>query len=1105
MSETVYPVTPGRYLIEASAGTGKTYTITHLVRALVLTGVPVRRILVTTFTKAAAAELKDRILELLNATLAGETDVRRKVLLMLAVSSIDEMTVGTIHSFCQKMLREFALESGGGFETELIPDDSAYAEKLARRFYRSQPAAEDGQAKDYATLREAADQFASQDVDRIVTDDDAVRGEYEYFREHFRAEKERDGVMSFDDLVRLFHDALKRPGGDDLAKKVRERYGAVFVDEFQDTDRLQYGIFDACFPVGCDTVFYMIGDPKQAIYGFRGADVNAYLEAKKTVPPERSFTLSANYRSSPAMIRAVNLIFSDGDTTPGHLTPGVFLQWPSGRDFETIPADDGIPFVSVKPGEANAARFPANDGVALRLRHYRMKKADADAQIYRDVVDEIRWLLSGSCKFEVAAKGSDQTAPVKASDIAILVQRRSEAAKFVSLLNDAGIAASACKAGKIYDTPEAQVMLLLLRAILHPETRWVRGLLLSPFFRMHWREFAADDAVTEPLRDLLAQCGADWAQAGLPAAFLRFLDTPVGDKSSPRANILAGTGGERAITNYLQLMELLYQKETADHLLPEDVLDYLNLAVNGRADGTDAVASADDLGDDNPDQLRLDRDSASVQVMTMFAAKGLEFPIVFIPFPGYSDWSNLLKKGRPVVKKERGVVTVDFTRKDAEIKRSAQEEEFRNRLRLLYVALTRATQLTYLYTQSKTPSDRSSNFVKSVQGAIMVDRADGHLLERWNTDYFASTRDILPTPTAKWCEPLLSDPDNRSERKWDVFATAPDRTGSDLAPRRDVEALERPLVARPLPRVPDTWHMMSFTSFERLYSDLENEDEREPETSADYRDTDAARIVPADEAPETANRFRAFPHGTRPGTLVHEMLEHFTAEFGLFAEARESERSRTIDPILTAALESAGYDSKELLDPLFDGMAYALRTPLPGFDDGFRLCDLGPGDGSAEMEFFLNAPDSLHLGRITEILESTASEAARRIVTPFTRKCDRNGVLNGLIDLVFEHGGRYYIVDWKTNWLGETDADYSPGRVARAMGENMYVLQSYLYAAALLKMFRARGLDYRTHFGGVYYLFLRGLGSGVNGIWHDVPPEPCLNALLGLFEKGTMP
>ena len=1100
MSGTIYPVTPGRYLIEASAGTGKTYTITHLVRALILTGVPARRILVTTFTKAAAAELKDRILELLNSSLPEETDVRRKVLLMLAVGSIDEMTVGTIHSFCQKMLREFALESGGGFETELIPDDSAYVERLARRFYRSRPTGGDGPADDYATLRGAADQFASQDVDRILTDDEAVRREYEYFREHFREEKERDGVLSFDDLVRRFHDALTRPGGDGLARKVRERYGAVFVDEFQDTDRLQYGIFDACFPVGGDTVFYMIGDPKQAIYGFRGADVNAYLEAKKTA--ERSFTLSANYRSSPAMIRAVNLIFSDGDTTPGHLTPGVFLQWPSGRNFKTIPADDGIPFVSVEPGEGSGERFPANDGVALRLRHYRMKKADADAQIYRDVVDEIRWLLSGSCTFEVAAKGGGAPSPVKASDIAILVQRKSEAATFVRMLNDAGIAASACKAGKIYDTQEAQVMLLLLRAILHPETRWVRGLLLSPFYRMHWREFAADDAVTEPLRDLLAQCGADWLQAGLPAAFLRFLDAAVGDMPSPRANILTGAGGERAITNYLQLMELLYRKEAADHLLPEDVLDYLNLAVNGRVGGTDAVASADDLGDDNPDQLRLDRDSASVQVMTMFAAKGLEFPIVFIPFPGYSDWTNLLRKGDPVVKKEHGVVTVDFTRKDTEIKRAAQEEEFRNRLRLLYVALTRASQLTYLYTQSKTPSDRSSNFVKSVQGAIMVDRANEHLLGRWNTDYFASTRDILPTPTAKWCEPLLSNIGAAEERMWDVFATAPDRTGADLAPRRDIDAQGQPLVARPLPRVPDTWRMMSFTSFERLYSDLENEDEREPETSADYRDPDAVRIVTADEVTPAGNRFRAFPHGARAGTLVHEMLESFTAEFGLFAEARESERSRTVDPRLTAALDGAGYDFRDLLDPLFDGMAYALRTPLPGFDDGFRLCDLKPGDGSAEMEFFLNAPDSLDLGRITAILQATATDAARQIVTPFTGKCDRNGVLNGLIDLVFEHGGRYYIVDWKTNWLGETDADYAPGRVARAMGENLYVLQSYLYAAALLKMFRARGLDYPEHFGGVYYLFLRGLGSGMNGIWHDVPPEPCLNALLGLFEKG---
>ena len=376
---------------------------------------------------------------------------------------------------------------------------------------------------------------------------------------------EKNGAMSFNDMIRDLDAALRTDDG--LAKLIRARYQAVFVDEFQDTDRIQYRIFDQCFPKGCPNLFYMIGDPKQAIYAFRGADIYTYLRAKNTA--DDRFTLTKNFRSSPAMIEAVNRMFGDGRMDEGHTTDGVFLQ-------------DDIPFVSIASGKGDSS-FPENPGGSLRLRHYAGKKDECARRIAEDVVREIRYLLSEGCPVRVFEKGGGEedpavSRPLRASDIAILVQRHEEAAGFVAMLNGEGIAASACKSGKVYDTDEAKLMLLLLRCFLHPDMRSVRGLMLSPFFRISAADVAANPAWCESLMKQLADCGRIWAQSGFPAAFLQFLDTPFRGVS-PRGHILSEFNGERVITNLIQLMELLFRKESEEHLLPEDVCSSLNAIV----------------------------------------------------------------------------------------------------------------------------------------------------------------------------------------------------------------------------------------------------------------------------------------------------------------------------------------------------------------------------------------------------------------------------------------------------------------------------------------------------------------------------------------------
>jgi exodeoxyribonuclease V beta subunit len=1164
-----------RYLIEASAGTGKTYTITHLILRLVLMGVPVRKILVTTFSKAAADELKTRILKLLNkefhnrksnskqktesdTTASGkckrgndavpeQEDLfifakrqKERFFLQLAVSSIDEMTVSTIHGFCQKMLREYALKSGNGFETELVPDESEYRDRLIRRYCRNRFYGGDAQNKEsFETLQKAA-KFSSDPVDRDCVEGEALdekqtlcRDVYRYVGKELQAEKDKDGVISYDDIIRDFDAALQKD--DSLAESIRSKYMAVFVDEFQDTDRLQYRIFDKCFPKGCQNIFYMIGDPKQAIYGFRGADIYTYLQAKNTANDQ--FTLIGNFRSSPSMIEAVNRMFSDGDLNAPHETNGVFLQ-------------KGIPFISVQSGAPGD--FPDNPGGSLRLRHFFGTKGDCAPEIMNDVVREIRYLLSEDCTIQVFEEQDDDDEDdddgeekkekpkiprrLRASDIAILVQTHDQAAELVKRLNMEGIAASACKSGKIYDTDEAKLMLLLLRCFLHPDMPSVRGLMLSPFFRFSCDEVISDSVRSESLLRQMAEYGKIWAQSGLPAAFLQFLDTPVSaNGASPRIQILSEFNGERVITNLIQLMELLYQKEAKEHLLPEDVLNSLDLIVDGKA-----KSNSTDESEDNPDQLRLDRDSASVQILTMFAAKGLGFPVVFVPYPAKTDWKRMQQKevayrfNTAAQNAKTPETVLDFGR-NKDNQTITRQEEIRNSLRLLYVSLTRASLVTYLYTQQLSePNGSAINYVNSAQGVILTSHRQSKqnpgktvVEQLWDSGYFEGTGDILPQQLADWWNDL-NEKDEGGDASAGSNAFHIKQNGvferhfgkrTDIGPLRKEDIPENLEEAVFSGTIQDKWSIMSFSSFQNI---LNKRADVERETPADMDEQDA---VPEDESGiETAadadagappvpssdrNLFRDFPHGATVGSMTHKLLEKCAGHFDLFTSGKQDNtaNSDAVESRVIAAMREYGFNPEDdtRKRQLLDGVAHALQISLPKSADGkgagIPLSGIRQDRTVAEMEFFLDAPGSLDLGQILFTLANTASEQTRPLIDWKNASHDGNGILNGIIDLIFEHDNKYYIVDWKTNWLGASDADYAPGRIRATMGKDGYVLQSYLYAAALLQFLRQRGKDYDA-FGGVYYIFLRGLSRGTqNGIWFDVPPLECLDGLLALFRK----
>jgi len=1089
-----YPVERGRYLIEASAGTGKTWTITHLFLRLVLRGVPVGRILVTTFSKAAAAELKERIQNVLREELAAReapgTDaenpaaLREKLLLRLAADSLDEIFIGTIHGFCQKMLHEFPLETGISEDAVLVPDDAQYREFLVRsfcreRYYRSDIPA--GERIQFGNLCRAAAMAPHNPGEVEVRTDEETRiyqDVLEFVQANLQREKERESVLSFDDLIVRFHAALTAPGSR-LGDRVRSRFQAVFVDEFQDTDRLQFEIFDRCFPKESDALFYMIGDPKQAIYEFRGADIYTYLHARDTA--DACYHLTRNFRSTPRMIEAVNRMFGDGDPSEGHTTAGAFLQ-------------EDIPYIAVVSGKGEEA-FPSQRGVAdptLRFRHYVGKTKECDNAIFEDVTREIAWLLSPGNPMkidrEIEENGVKKTvsAPLQASDIAILVPKHDQAARFLKMLNSRNIAASACKSGRIFESVEARVMLFYLEALLDPAEERLRALLLSPLFRVSGQELLEEQIDMSFVREQLRIQAEAWRESGLPSAFYALLDMALPGRGAPRRNILAEAGGERRYTNLMQLMELLYDRESREHLQPDEVVSLLRRAIAGES-GTAGDASADGGVEDNPEQLRLDRDGEAVQILTMFAAKGLEFPVVFVPFPARTAGSRIVygtlanrgwKEGRP---------QLDFTKKDEELAAFTYAEALRSQLRLLYVALTRASYVTYLYTRQLPDNDRrGTNFVNSAQGVLMTDRA---ALRELSPASFYNSKATLPEVPASW----FTHPEG-------VFGRWPERPALTLAASGETRD---DLVCRTPPTVPEGMRTMSFSSF---HSILEHTREQESETAGEY-DTlfpsptrDAAEEAAEPGAPASAvpgGSFRDFPRGTRVGTMVHEALEALGGGFDLFAPDAPEEKLERARNIARRKLAEYGCDPERLLEPFLDGMVRALRTPLPGL--GCALYEIR--NYVQEMDFLMDASRSLALGSILHILNTQASEPYRGKLGEVPDSVTARGFLTGKIDLIFEHKGLYYIADWKTNDLGRHDEDYAPEAIREAMVRSHYILQGYLYSAGLLQLLRQRWIA-EERFGGVYYLFLRGMdAAGCNGIWFDRPGIGCLDALLKLMRK----
>jgi exodeoxyribonuclease V beta subunit len=887
----------------------------------------------------------------------------------------------------------------------------------------------------------------------IDLDSKISRHALQWIRDRYDREKQRMARMTFNDMLTRLDSALKGPSGEALKETIRQQYPIALIDEFQDTDPIQYRIFSSIYPAeiengaGC----FMIGDPKQAIYSFRGADIYTYLKAHKHTKGRRH-TLTTNYRSTNALVEAVNQVFLHGDRHPA----GVFRF----RRAEENP----LPFLEVgakgreEQWQVDHRPAPAltfwllNEEKAVGMPEYRDKMAEAAAG---EIVRLLERAKSGRAGFQSA----ESLEPLKPSDIAILVRSGTEARAMRKALSKRNLrSVYLSEKESIFRTREAADLLIWLKALADPRNeRKVRAALGTATFgwphqKLH--RLTQDEPEWEQQLERFLAYHARWRKDGILPALRQLIDEY---GLYTRVRLDTESEGERSLTNLLHLAELMQQ--AGSQLEGEQALiRYLAESIetgHGR------------LGDD--DIIRLESDADLIKIVTIHKSKGLEYPLVFLPFIcSYKEVTGKDSHYRYHDENEDERRLIIDLGKSEENRQKHDAERLQEDLRLLYVAMTRARHVCWLgIAPVKAGNGKECQLEKSAFGSLLgwepntPIEALGARLTELKGDCAAI--EIAALPSAN-----------------NAPYTPPAEPGKP-APVRKVNT-----------RIPADWWIASYSALATedkspVKSSPAAEDASEPETARDDKRRDEAE-------PDTgaaAIGIHGLPRGAAPGVLIHDLLER-CAHFG-FAEAH-AQPERTYEWIQDrfTAKDWAGKQ-----DVVAAALSDWLSLPLLENAD-LCLTKLAPGAYQPELEFLLGADkvDTLALDRL--ITRHMLSGLPRPALLP----AQVNGLLKGFIDLVFVHEGRYYVSDYKFNSLGGSDAAYTPDALTAAMLAKRYDLQAALYLLALHRQLKARlgeTYDYDAHIGGSLYLFLRGCQSPTRGRVFVKPPRVLIEELDRLF------
>ncbi len=1178
----------GMHLVEASAGTGKTWSIVRLYLRLLLEDVAgqepltVDRIVVVTYTVAATEELRGRIRELLRqgldhlegrkalddgdqvtVELLGRCPDTNKAIARLnaALVCLDEARISTIHGYCLHALKDNAFESGSPFDPELQPEEADLRRQAMEDFWRKTVAVlpapeakrlramwrspavlllalnsiltrenlhllpENAQAERaeneealgglFVRLRElwpdardaiarllqsgavnrrsytkavvgrvldqmdeiAAEQVVPsglpKDFERMtlgclrekgkVTDTsilshpcfdlcgriaevfsnvarlgraDWLARALKFCRQWLEKRKRDEERLHYDDLLTRLAQALEGARGDTLTRVLRHQAPVALFDEFQDTDPLQWKIFRRIYQGQQACALYLIGDPKQAIYAFRGADIFSYIQARQAISANNRHTLLTNWRAHSRLVDAVNHLFLRVDK------PFVYAE---------------IPFEPAKAGGNADQRDKALtlDGTAsapMRLRLLEPAEGgsppgvtEARRQAARACAEDIARLLA----LGAAGRARLGERKLAAGDIGVLVRSHHEGSLVQQALGVRGIASVSLSRDSVFATDEARDLALLLAALVESrDESLLRAALATPLMGRtvgELRALAEDEVAWAGVRERLLELRERWQRQGFMSAFFALLH---GEEIPARLRRLPD--GERRLTNVLQLGELL-QAQSLGQGGPEGLLRWFT------------AQRAAPSRENEAQQLRLENDEQLVRIVTIHKSKGLQYPVVFLPFFALRRNNNTKDDILLYHEKESHKACADLGSKELETHRQlARREGLAEEMRLLYVAVTRAEQLCVLTWGKVKEAEQTAPacLLHPVPGA-----GDGPVSRMADLDAVAVRQEVLALARESGGAIALIEDEAESVRIEQATFAAPPREKSSMPTAR----VFRGTIRR-------GWQAMTYTRLAHG-SELER-----PEPPAE-----------AAAAPATAeDEVFCLSGGVQLGNLLHTALE--TLDFSLVEEAALREVLRPLFPrfSLDASLE----------DTLVRLLRRALQTPLDA-ENHLALCSLARQDTLRELRFNFSA--------------SRIDPAALRRVLADDPACERAafglrfeqfyGLMTGSIDLLFRVGNRYSIADYKSNHLGNRWADYGAAGLQRAMDAHRYALQCLMYTVALHRYLRGRltDYDYERHVGGAYYLFLRGMhperGPGA-GVWPWRPPLALVERLDRLFAGG---
>ena len=1214
----------GTRLIEASAGTGKTYTIAALYIRLILGhGLPADLpvllppdILVVTFTEAATKELRERIrarliqaatffrqtahdedafLSRLRQTFAPEQWPGCAYRLEQAANWMDEAAIYTIHGWCNRMLQQHAFESGSLFRQEVDNDDQSLLQQVVYDYWRqffyplSETACQavyklaaspeqlakilypllfetdasglegadidinlaiqswenwelrrselETQARELwlaqsinltSLLQESSDngclhgnlyrkagfgdklanlhtwaahgdylaldalakfgrqklqaglvtkhadkkplfeQAAFQAIDVLVahTEQETDIGRMmtlhalHWIKQHYGEEKQRVARLTFSDMITRLDLALQGQNAERLSLSIRKQYPLALIDEFQDTDAVQYRIFARLYPaeINGHTGCFMIGDPKQAIYSFRGGDIYTYLQAHQATLG-RHYTLDTNFRSTQALVSAVNQLFLYAETRQpdgvfgfktNHSNPLPFIPVNArGRDKSWLVDNQCVPAMTLW--------HLATDS-AIGMPEYRQRMADATAS------EIVRLLRSADLERTGFADANGSITALQPADIAILVRSGSEAKIMRRALATRQLRSVYLSERELITASrEAADMLIWLKALAEPtDERKVRAALSTATLGWDYQalqHLVWNEAAWESHLERFIGYRQRWQQDGILPTLRQFIhDYALSTRLL--ADDAKAFDGERCLTNLLHLAELLQHASSrleGEHAL----IRYLAEAINN---GQMHAAAAENV-------IRLESDANLIKIITIHKSKGLEYPLVFLPF--ICGFREVNGRNNHYYRYHDANFNygIDLS-KDDDIRRLSDNERLQEDIRLLYVGITRARFACWL----GIAAIRSQNGKNS-----QLERSGiGHLLG-WQTGMtgalLAAQLDQLKGDCASICVMDLPEAGKDSYQPKPASST-PDPVRTSVA------------------RIADHWWVASYSSLhtEKML-DMPAADTRLQTTEAEnYRDdklgdeydpaTLSTRIV------ETG--VHGLPRGAEPGVLIHELLEE-SAQLGFDVVRAEPTLARQlIEKIFNQAQWKPHHSVLQTC------LQQWLQLPL--LQDAILNLAMLPKHGyQAEAEFLLGV-NELDVLIMDDLIKSHTFAAKPR---PCLSPNQLHGLLKGFMDLIFAANGRYYVLDYKFNWLGSNDLAYTPSTLEAAMLNKRYDLQAVLYLLALHRLLKVRlgdDYDYDQHIGGGIYLFLRGLHTPDAGRVLIKPARTLIESLDALFE-----